>query len=180
MQLVINVLAFKAAWVATLLGAANGMPLAGPAVVFLAVLIHLRNASYPVDELLLILLTGVIGACCDTMLVSAGWLSYPNGVFLAHVAPYWIISMWMLFATTLNIAFRWLRDRLALASLLGAVFGPLSYFAGARLGAVVINDFPSAMIALALAWALLLPGLLLLAKRLDGFNVRAGVGELRG
>jgi hypothetical protein len=45
---------------------------------------------------------------------------------------------------------------------------------------VVINDFPSAMIALALAWALLLPGLLLLAKRLDGFNVRAGVGELRG
>jgi uncharacterized membrane protein YfcA len=86
----------------------------------------------------------------------------------------------MLFATTLNIAFRWLRDRLVLASLLGAVFGPLSYFAGARLGAVVINDFPSALIALALAWALLLPGLLLLAKRLDGFNVRAGVGELRG
>ena len=46
----------------------------------------------------------------------AGWLAYPSGTFIAGLAPYWIVGMWMLFATTLNITFRWLHERMWLAS----------------------------------------------------------------
>ena len=180
MNMLINVVAFKIGWASTMYGAANGLPLLGPAVVLMAVILHLRNADYPGDELLLVLLTGVIGAAWDSVMVAAGWLTYSSGVFSSSAAPYWIIAMWMLFATTLNLAFRWLHSRLALAALLGAVFGPLSYYIGAKLGAVVINDFVTAMIALAIAWSLLLPGLLLLAQKFDGFYVSTARAELSG
>jgi hypothetical protein len=54
-----------------------------------------------------------------------------------------------------------------LAVLLGALSGPLSYYFGAKFGAVTLNDFASSMIALAIGWGALIPALLLLAKWLD-------------
>ena len=173
MNVLFNVVAFKIGWLSSVLGAANGMPLLGPAVVLAVVALHLFCVTDRAGELLLVLLTGAVGAAWDSFMVSAGWLSYPTGNVVAGLAPYWIVAMWMLFATTLNVAFRWLRSRLLLASVMGAVFGPLSYFAGAKAGAVVIHDYGAAMTALALAWAVLMPALLLLARRLDGAAVAA-------
>lgn len=170
MYLLTNIIAFKIAWTSIILGAANGWPLVGPVVVLLAIAIHLRNATDPNAELLLLVLTGVSGATWDSVMVSAGWLSYPNGNFIAGVAPYWIIAMWMLFATTLNITLRWLRGRKILAAILGALIGPLSYYLGQKIGAVVIHDLPTTMIALSISWAVLLPALSMLAGRLDGFQ----------
>ena len=167
-----NILAFKIGWVASVAGAASGTPALGPAVVLVVIAIHLRFANEPIRELILISATGAIGAAWDSVMVSAGWLSYPTGTIVAGLAPYWIVSMWMLFATTLNIAFRWLQSKLLLAGVLGAVFGPMSYFAGAKTGAVIINDLVSTMLALGLAWAVMLPALLLLAKRLDGVSIQ--------
>ena len=178
MYLLVNVVAFKVGWASTVFGAANGLPFLGPAVVLIAIAIHLRNATYPGDELLLVMITGVVGAFWDSVLVAAGWLSYPTGTFISGAAPYWIIGMWMLFATTLNLAFRWLRGRIAVAALLGAVFGPLSYLAGSKIGAVTINEMTPAMIALGFAWAILMPGLLWLAQNFDGFHTESKVVEV--
>lgn len=168
MNLLINVIAFKIGWVSAVLGGANGMPLAGPAVIFVAVLIHLRLAAEPRRELALIVLTGVIGGAWDSIMVQAGWVSYATGMLFNGFAPYWILAMWMLFATTLNVAFRWLQDKLLLAAALGAVSGPLSYYAGNKIGAIVFNDFQMAMIGLAVAWSVLFPLLLVLARQFDG------------
>lgn len=172
MNLLINVVAFKIGWLASVIGAANGLPLLGPAAVILAVTIHLRLVNNPSRELLLIALTGVIGASWDSVMVTAGWVTYPAGTLISGVAPYWIVAMWMLFATTLNIAFRWLQSKPLFAAALGAVFGPLSYYAGEKTGAIVINDPTATMVALAVAWAVLLPGLLSLARHFDGVNAQ--------
>ena len=67
--------------------------------------------------------------------MAAGWLEYPSGILLSNTAPHWIVAMWVLFASTLNVSLRWLRGRWALATLLGAVAGPLAYYGGAGLGA---------------------------------------------
>jgi hypothetical protein len=172
MNILLNIVAFKVGWLASILGAANEMPLLGPAVVLMAITLHLRVVNDPSRELLLIALTGAIGATWDSVMVGAGWLTYPTGTLVAGFAPYWILAMWMLFATTLNMAFRWLQSKMLFAGVLGAVFGPLSYYAGARAGAVVINDLTATMVALAVAWAILLPGLLFLARRFDGVTVQ--------
>jgi hypothetical protein len=167
-NVLINLIAFKLAWVSTIFGGANGLPLLGPVAVAVAVAIHLSLAPMPSRELMLILFTGAIGMSWDSMLVTAGWLVYPTGNFAAGLAPYWILGMWMLFATTLNVAFRWLRSRLALAAGMGAVFGPLSYFAGSTAGAVTLVEPVAALVSLGMAWALLMPGLVILARELDG------------
>jgi hypothetical protein len=172
MNILLNVVAFKIGWLASILGAANELPLLGPAVILVAITLHLRLVNDPSREFLLIALTGAIGATWDSVMVAAGWLTYPSGTILSGFAPYWILAMWMLFATTLNMAFRWLQSKTLFAGVLGAVFGPLSYYAGAKAGAVVINDFTATMTALAVAWAILLPGLLLLARRFDGVTVQ--------
>lgn len=168
MNLLINVVAFKVAWLSTIFGGANDLPMLGPVMVLGAVSIHLWLAAEPSRELMLVLLTGFIGLTWDSVMVAAGWLTYPSGTIISGLAPYWIVAMWMLFATTLNVAFRFLHSKLALAALLGAICGPLSYFAGASAGAVTLNNPTAAFTALSIAWAILLPALLLLARQLDG------------
>lgn len=171
MNIVVNIVAFKIGWLASIAGAAGGVPLLGPAVILVAIALHLVRVEEPSSELMLIVLTGAIGASWDSIMVAAGWLTYPTGTLVSGLAPYWILAMWMLFATTLNVAFRWLQSKILIASILGAVFGPLSYYAGSKAGAVVINDFAASMLALAVAWAILLPALLSLARRFDGVTM---------
>ena len=54
---------------------------------------------------------------------------------LAALAPYWLVVMWALFATTINVSMAWMKNRWLLAVVMGAVFGPMA-FAGEKLGAV--------------------------------------------
>ena len=168
MNVLINAVAFKVAWVSTILGGANDLPAIGPLVVFVAIAIHLSRVAEPGRELTLVLLTGAIGLSWDSVMVAAGWLAYPSGTFVSGLAPYWILGMWMLFATTLNVSFRWLHLRLPLAAAIGAFFGPLSYMAGSAAGAVQLLEPGTVYLALSFGWALLMPGLLLLARQLDG------------
>lgn len=165
--MLINILAFKIGWVSSVVGVAIDIPMLGPATILLAIAIHLLVVNRPVSEFVLIIATGVIGAVVDSIMISAGWLSYPSGTLLTGFSPYWIVAMWMLFATTFNVSFRWLQSKMFLAVLLGALSGPLSYYFGAKFGAVTLNDFTSSMIALAIGWGALIPALLLLAKWLD-------------
>ena len=173
MHLIINVLGFKLGWASSVFGAANGLPTLGPIVVLLLVGVHLYLASDASKEFLLILIATTIGAAWDSLLVTAGWLSYSTGMIANGVAPYWIVGMWMLFATTLNVAMHWFRSKLAFGALAGAVMGPLSYFIGSRIGAVTIVDQTSAFVALAIGWAFLMPVLLLLARHFDGVSPAA-------
>lgn len=172
MNMLINIIAFKIGWISSVVGVASEFPLLGPVVILAAIAIHLSIAKQPASELLLIVITGIIGGSVDTMMIYAGWLSYPSGMLVPGFSPYWIIAMWMLFATTFNMSFRWLQSKMLLAAALGAIFGPLSYYFGAKFGAVSLNSFSSSMIALAVAWGALMPALLILAKRLDGVAVR--------
>ncbi len=75
--------------------------------------------------------------------------------------------MWLLFSTSLNGTLKWLQGRYLVAALLGAVFGPLSYVAGGRLGAIEFNqDFLLTVLVLAVVWGLVVPLLAWLAKRM--------------
>ena len=169
-RLVINVLAFQIGWFSCVIGAAQGYPLAGPVVALLLVLLHLSLAHQPRAELMLIAISGVVGACFDSLLLQTGWVSYPNGILLAGVAPYWIVAMWLLFATTLNVSLRWLHRNYIAAALLGLIGGPLSYLGGAKLGGLVFVDATSALVALAIGWAVMMPLLVWLSERHDGMR----------
>lgn len=174
---VVNFLAFQLGWFGCVICAANALPLAGLAIAAGVVGWHLWQSPRPGAESALVAAAVLCGLLFDSLLVGSGWLRYPSGVWLPGAAPYWILAMWAMFATTLNVSMRWMRGRLSLAALLGGVFGPLSYQAGARLGGLEFLDEGRAMVALAAVWAIAMPVLVILARRFDGIGAE---GEGRG
>jgi len=174
MVVVLNFVLFQVAWFACVLGAAHGMPWLGPVTVAAVVAVHLIRAPDGRSEFFLLMLAAAIGTLFDSALVSTGWLEYPSGQLHPLLAPYWIVAMWIAFATTLNVSLSWLKGRNLVAALFGAIGGPLAYFAGAKLdGVTFVNEIP-ALAALAVGWSIITPLLMIAATRLDGW--RTGIG----
>ena len=134
---------------------------------------HLLSAERPSLELRLIAAAALLGAVWDSLLVASGWLVYPSGTLVSNTAPYWIVALWIVFATTFNVSMAWFKSRLIAASVFGAIGGPLAYLAGERLGGVVFTNPVAGLTALALGWALWMPLLMLLARRWNGFESNA-------
>ena len=170
--IVINAVVFQIGWLSCVLAGANHLPWLGTLTALLIVVLHISYASRPQNELLLVLSAGIIGAVWDSLLVYAGLLQYPSGILIEGTAPHWIIAMWLLFATTLNVSLRWLKERPLLAAAIGTVAGPAAYFAGYKLGGIQVPDVMTAMSALAIGWALLMPALMILSNRLVGTRYR--------
>jgi hypothetical protein len=173
MHIFLNFIAFQVGWFSSVLGAAKEMPWLGPLVLIGVVIIHLRQAHRPELEVGLIIACGVIGAHFDSILVALGWVTYASGYISTSLAPYWIVTMWMLFATTLNRSMGWLKGKLMLATVLGGIAGPMSYIAGQKLGGMQFVEPVAALVFLAVGWAAVMPVLMILASRLDGFNLAA-------
>ena len=123
MQFVANYVLTQFGWFTSVFGGANQMPWLGPLTVVVVVGLHLWLARRPEREFMLILCCGIIGATFDSLLVYFGWVSYPSGMFATGLAPYWIITMWMLFGTTLNLSMGWLKGRPCWRSRLGRLVG---------------------------------------------------------
>jgi len=179
MNVFINFAAFQFGWFSSVIGAAQQMPWLGPLAFLLVLAIHLRQASRPKSELGLVIACGVIGVFFDSLLVAAGWVTYPSGLISELLAPYWIVTMWMLFGTTLNLSMGWMKGKPFLAAILGAVGGPSSYYAGQKLGGIQFLEIYPAMIALAIGWAVFMPLLMSLAERRDGSAEAVIFAEVR-
>lgn len=110
-----------------------------------------------------------LGLVFDSLLVWQGWLQYSSGIVFSNVAPYWIVALWGLFATLLNISLRWMRGRWFIAAVFGAIGGPAAYYGGLRLGALEFGNMPAGLLALAIGWAVLTPLLLALSSHFDGY-----------
>ncbi|MCS6884813.1 MAG: DUF2878 domain-containing protein [Acidobacteriota bacterium] len=154
----INILGIQFGWFACVLGAASGKVWLG----LLAVAIHLglhllitkRKALR--NELAFLLFAALVGIMVDGAKKGLGIAVYAadDGIF---PAPIWILAMWLLFATSFSTSLSWLRGKLALAAIIGAVSGPTAYLAAMRLGAVALplGELPTAAI-LAVVWAAVL------------------------
>ncbi|MDX1403876.1 MAG: DUF2878 domain-containing protein [Woeseiaceae bacterium] len=172
MLLLTNVVAFEVAWFASVFGGANQMPWLGPLAVLAVLLFHFQAARKPFEEMLLVCACAIIGATFDSLLVAAGWVTFSSGVFSDYLTPYWIITMWMLFGTTLNVSMRWLRRKPLSAAAVGFIGGPVAYLAGEKLGGISLTEPVLAIAALGFGWAAILPLLVRLSEDLDGMPGR--------
>jgi uncharacterized membrane protein YqjE len=170
MSLVANFVGFQVGWFACVLGAANNMPLLGSLIAFFLVIHHLYRLSFVAKECCLILVAIVVGFIWETVVVNQDFLFYPSSSQVAVFAPHWLVMMWALFATTINVSMGWLKRRWGLAVILGAIFGPMAFLGGEKLGAVVFLDATMALIVLSLGWAMLMPLMLWIADYINGFN----------
>jgi hypothetical protein len=157
---------FQKGWFACVLGAASGglMLGVGMGVALLVVVLHVAMAKHPAAEFELVMSAVLLGLVWETAMIQSGLLSVPHGDLFVGMAPPWMVVMWALFATTLNVSLGWLQGRWVLTVVLGAMAGPLSYWAGVRMGAVQFVEPAQAVAALAVGWGLATPLLLLLAR----------------
>ena len=165
-----NLILFKIGWIACVFGAAMSQSWLGLVAVIAIVLEHLRTAPEPQKELWLLGMAAAMGVAWESMMVSQNLLSYSEGMVMAGFAPYWIVAMWALFATTVNVGMRWLKRHWSIAAIAGAVGGPMSFYAGANLGAVQFTS-DQALLIIGIGWATLLPLLAWLSDHFDGHPV---------
>ena len=176
-NILVNIILFQIGWFACVLTAASNQPLVGALISLLIIVSHVLISKQYKQEIRIIVIAMVIGLFWDSLIVSAGWITYTSGMFSDFMAPYWIVLMWALFATTLNYSLSWMKEKLLLSVVFGAIAGPLAYYAGAKLGAVeFINDI-YALVTLSIGWAIFTPMLLMLSTN-DSKQDKCIDGEL--
>ena len=140
---------FQLGWFACVLGGNSlWLVLAGAAL-----MAHLLWISRSMAEVRLVLAVCLLGTAVDSLLLNAGVFAFKQPGFLI---PFWLVVLWALLAITLNHCLAWTAKPLWRAILLGAISGPLSYYAGQRLGAV---QFPLCLWPTLAGLILLLAGL---------------------
>jgi hypothetical protein len=166
MRNLFNFGAFYGAWFACVGGVGNGMPWLGPLAVTAIVLVHIKILSTSRHELRFVVAAAILGCFADAFLIQLGALAFTGTSATRALPPAWMVSLWLVFATTVNHSLAWLAGRYRLAALFGAIGGPLSYYAGIRLHAAVFPDPVFSLVAIAVVWTAAMPGLLWLNDRL--------------
>jgi Protein of unknown function (DUF2878) len=169
-KIIINFVLFQIGWFSCVLGAAKQLPWLGVLVVLAIVAWHLWQAQQAKSEVILLLIALLIGGLFDQMLLSLNLVSYQSHGWGTALVPAWILALWAVFTTVLNVSLRWMRGRWLIAVLFGAIGGPLAYMGAAKLGAATLNAVPASYIALSLGWAILTPLLLKVSEKFDGFK----------
>lgn len=145
-----NFVTYQLAWFAVILGAAQGHAWLGAAMALLVTGVHLWLRREPL-EFRLVGVAFILGLVIDSTLAATAQVQFASHGNLP-IAPYWMLSLWVAFATTLNHSLGWLMRRPFFAALAGAVFGPLAYLAGEKLGALSLPSPAVALPMLAAAW----------------------------
>ena len=164
MNKLMNALGFQAGWWACIAGIGHGFEI--EAILFCSILIsiHLYISESPIQEIKLGVFAVLIGIVVDSSLQHLSVVSF-YGLALRPLSPFWLWMLWVMFSLTLNSSLAFLKEQSFIASAaIGSVFGPLTYYAGAKLGAASLDVSPEHIVFLAVAWMLAMPLLLMAAK----------------
>lgn len=154
-----NAALFQCGWFACVLGGDSLWLLVGLAVL----LVHLLWISSLTDEGTLIIGVTLAGTLLDTLLRTLGVFHFSEA---GPLIPFWLMLLWALLATTLRHCLAWSARPWWRAALLGAVGGPLSYYAGSQLAGVQFGyGLGPTMVGLAVLWAMVFPLLAAAATR---------------
>lgn len=169
-----NFIQFQVGWFGLVLSAAAGKPYVGIALMLALAMVHLRWFATPSEALTLLAVTS-LGWVWESLFHLSGLIAFPGYSGSALTAPFWMAMLWLNFATVLNHSLKWLHNRVFLSALCGAVGGPLAFWAGAEMGAAVLPKGGISLLALSLAWGLLLPLMVFVAGyiRLGRFQFSA-------
>ncbi len=167
MYRLINAIGFQTAWWACVAGVGHGLEVSALAYCSALAAAHLVYVDKRWQELQLAAVALAIGVGVDTALQYFSVIHF-YGWALWDVSPFWLWALWVLFAMTLNASLSFLKTQpLWLSGSAGLLFGPLTYYAGAKLGAASFDASVTHVLALALAWMLALPVMVMVATRIS-------------
>lgn len=167
MKNLVNFIAFQGVWFAAVVGASYGLWWPGPIAATVFGIAHMLSPMRSAGDGLLIVVALLLGCVVDSAYALSGALTYAAPFPSTQLAPLWILALWVGFALTLNHSLAYLAHRPVVATIAGAVVGPISYWsAGRAFDAVKLGDpLWRSVIALSLGWALAMLVLSLFSTR---------------
>jgi hypothetical protein len=165
MSKLLNYVLFQALWAITIYGVTIGNNWLAPSSLLVVLIAnYIISANFKAD-LLLTFLAVMLGLAIETTLVQFHMLDYAQPLPFKQLAPFWTLILWANFALTMNGCLQWLQGRYFSAAILGALGGPLSYFAGIEFDAATTGVAMAILLTvIAAIYAVTTPLLLLLAK----------------
>lgn len=158
---VLNFIGFQLVWFGSVIGAAQGLPWFGPLLALAYATAVVATSDNARSEASFLALAAVFGYVGDSTLVASGVIAFPEAAQLGAPSALWMVGLWVSFSGTLRSSLGWLVGRPVLAALLGTVAGPLSYWAGARLGAIELSaGLTVSALSVAVLWTVSMPVLL--------------------
>ncbi|GAB4228089.1 MAG: hypothetical protein Tsb0021_05270 [Chlamydiales bacterium] len=170
--LIINGLSYTLGWLICVLSGAFGFPYLPLPFILTFLFIHfyylkIKNEKEYFQDLLLLPYTIIIGLFIEIFILYFEIVLYKTPSFAASILPpIWIWLLYFIFSTTINHSLAYLFSYKISSFLLGFFGGPLSYIAGAALGAVVLKQLYS-LTVLALIWGIFLLTLHFIMKRIN-------------
>ncbi len=156
-HIIVNAVLFQLLWFAAVIGSAKGF--VWPYLLFSTLLIvwQLHPSHRHPSDLKVVAVAVVLGLIIDTLFLQFNVFKFADSFPVEGISPLWIILLWVGFALTVNHSMQWLNKHPLLPALAGAIFAPLSYLAGLRLGAVEYHIDPLLVSAfISVPWALAL------------------------
>jgi len=132
----INQAFFQASWPACVIGAGHGVLWPGLLVVGAFAVWQLSAGRAHPGDARAIAVFVALGAVLDSFWIRAGVVEYALAWPAAGFAPAWLLLLWLALGLTVNHSLSLFRRRWRLFASAAAVGSPMSYAAGAALGAV--------------------------------------------
>ncbi len=168
MRLVVDIIGFQVTWWACALGAASGHWEPGVAVAGAVLIGQIWASGTRLATLAAVFTAAVVGVVAETAIVASGLIDFAAARPALGLAPLWLISLWMVFATCAGATARMLGERqMLLGAALGALLAPPTYWAGAGLGALKLAE-PAwlPLVTVAVVWAIATPMILAVYGRI--------------
>ena len=133
----LNFIAFQILWFGCVVGGGAHRELwIGSLSLIPLVLLVLFQPSRWLDFMLAFTATA-LGLSLEYIWIKLGILSFSGATF----PPVWMGFLWFGFALTINHSMKFFRDSPIIGPLIVGFFGPITYLAGNKLGAVIVMDY---------------------------------------
>lgn len=149
-----NFIAYQLVWFISIYGSVHLHPMVGPASALFFLIAHFIIVTNKLDHIKLLLIISTSGFLIEWLILSRFCYDYVS--YHSLFIPFWLYGIWCCFSCTLFFSLRPIVKNGWSSILGGAIFGPLSYYGAARLGAISLQPGFISISILAIVWAALL------------------------
>jgi len=156
-----SLLALAVGYLACVLGGAREMPMAGPAVVGVILVVQSLRWSRPLQQVGFVATIAVLGTLTESLLLAVGVYVVDPPRSAAVLCPLWVTCQWLNVALAVPDGLAPLARRLPLAAAVALVTAGAAAGLADWLGAVHIpRPLPVRVAAIAAMWAIAFPAML--------------------